>query len=76
MARLLIQSKATGRFLAPSPEDGQPQWVLSLREVGAGVLQDMDQVAQLVEDHCDHDDFPQVIDLDRVGTVNDYVGGN
>lgn len=73
MARLLIQSKATGRFLCPSPDDGQPEWTLSLREAGGGVCDDMERITQLVEDHCDHDDFPQVIDLDKLGTSNDYT---
>ncbi|MBV5292546.1 MAG: hypothetical protein JZU58_09345 [Curvibacter lanceolatus] len=70
--RLLVQSLATGRFLAPSLDDGQPEWVASLREAGGGVVGDMDAAFQLVEDHCDPEDRPQVIDLDRLGTANDY----
>lgn len=70
--RLLIQSLATRRFLAPSPEDGQPCWVDSLRAAGAGVVDDMERALQLIEDHCDFDDEPCVIDLDRLGTANDY----
>lgn len=70
--RLLIQSLATGRFLAPSLDDGQPEWVASLREAGGGVVDDMDAAVQLVEDHCDPEDRPQVVDLDRLGTLNDY----
>ena len=34
LARLLVQSATTGRFLCPSLEDGQPVWVVSLREAG------------------------------------------
>lgn len=72
MARLLVQSRETGRFLCPSPTGGEPEWVSSLREAGGGVVADLDQAHQLVHDHCDMDDKPQVIDLDRLGTVNDY----
>jgi hypothetical protein len=72
MPRLLIQSKTTGRFLCPSESDGQPGWVSSLKEAGGGVLADMESAFQLVQDHCDFDDQPQVIDLDRLGTLNDY----
>ena len=72
MARYLIQSTATGCFLCPSLDGGEPVWVASLREAGGGVLSDMEQVHQLVEDHCDFDDQPILIDLDRLGTANDY----
>ena len=70
--RLLIQSLATGRFLAPSIEDGQPEWVASLREAGGGVVADIETAQQLVQDNCDFDDQPILIDLDRLGTANDY----
>ncbi len=72
MARLLVQSSSTGRFLAPSLEDGSPVWVVSLREAGGGVVADIEAAHQLVADHCDFDDQPILIDLDRLGTVNDY----
>lgn len=68
MPRLLIQSRATGRFLAPNPEDGQPVWVLGLRAAALGIMEDADRVAQLLEDHTEFDDLPQVVDLDRLGT--------
>ncbi len=71
MARLLIQSKSTGRFLVPGA-DGQPEWVGSLREAGGGVLDDMESCFQIIEDHADFDDMPQIVDLDRLGTLNDY----
>lgn len=45
----------------------------SLREAGGGVVVDLDTVNQLVEDNCDFEDMPQLIDLDRLGTVRDYV---
>lgn len=72
MARLLIQSKATGRFLCPALDGGEPVWVVSLREAGGGVLSDIEAVHQLVEDNCEFEDQPILIDLDRLGTENDY----
>ena len=75
MARYLVQAANTGRFLAPSLDGGEPVWVASLREAGGGVVADMESVCQLVEDCCDCEDQPQVIDLDRLGTVNDYPVG-
>lgn len=71
MPRLIIQSLATGRFLVPG-EDGQPEWQTSLKTSGAGVFEEVERAMQLVEDWCDSDDRPQVIDLDRLGTENDY----
>lgn len=73
MPRYLIQSKTTGKFLCPSPDGGEPCWVQSLRESGGGVVADIDTVNQLVEDHCDFEDMPTLIDLDRLGTADDYV---
>ena len=70
--RLLVQSLSTGRFLCPSMQDGQPEWVASLREAGGGVVNDVEQAQQLVQDNCDFDDMPILIDLDRLGTANDY----
>lgn len=70
--RLLVQSLATGRFLAPSLEDGTPEWVQSLREAGGGVVRDVESAHQLVADCCDSEDLPVLVDLDRLGTVNDY----
>lgn len=70
--RLLVQSRETGRFLAPSTKDGQPEWVSSLREAGGGVVADMETAFQLMLDNCEWDDHPQVIDLDRLGTADDY----
>lgn len=73
--RLLIQSMNTGRFLAPSMEGGEPVWVSSLRDAGGGVVFEVDHAQQLFHDHCDFEDQAIVIDLDRLGTVNDYTGG-
>ena len=71
--RLLIQSQSTGRFLAPSLDDGQPEWVASLREAGGGVVPDVESAHQLVQDWCEPEDRPQLIDLDRLGTESDYM---
>jgi len=71
--RLLVQSKASGRFLCPALSDGQPCWVASLKEAGGGVVFDLETVDQLIADWCELDDLPQVIDLDRLGTESDYL---
>ena len=70
--RLLIQSSTSGKFLCPSLDDGQPIWVGSLKEAGGGVVADVESAVQLVEDHCDFDDKPVLVDLDRLGTALDY----
>lgn len=70
--RYLVQSKSSGRFLVPSPETGEPEWSLDLKKVGPGVVPTFEQAVQLVEDWCDVDDLPQVVDLDRLGTPQDY----
>lgn len=72
MARFLIQSLHTGMFLVPDLDDGQPVWVGHLREAGGGVVADMDTAWQIVADHCEPDDLPCLVDLDRLGTANDY----
>lgn len=71
--RLIIQSLVTGRFLVPSPEGGEPVWFKSLRDSGGGVFTDIEMVSQLLTDNTDSDDRAVVIDLDRLGTVNDYT---
>lgn len=71
--RLLIQSQSTGRFLAPSLDDGQPGWVTNLKESGGGVVFDLESAHQLVHDWCEPEDKPQLIDLDRLGTEADYL---
>ena len=72
MPRYVIQSGASGRFLTASPDGDEPMWVSLLQQAGGGVTDDMDRIAQLVADYCDVEDFPQVIDLDRLGTAEDY----
>lgn len=71
MARLLIQSRATGRFLAPD-EYNQPVWVVALRQAGGGITDDEERIAQLMLDWTEPEDLAQVVDLDRLGTPNDY----
>jgi len=73
MARFLVQSLASGLFLCPSLEDGTPMWVASLREAGGGVVPDAETAHQLVQDWCEPEDLPSLIDLDRLGTANDYL---
>jgi|GEM_PF-732463 len=70
--RLLIQSLTTQRFLCPSMDGGEPVWVSSLREAGGGVVSDIETAHQLVQDNCEFEDQPILIDLDRLGTINDY----
>lgn len=64
MSRYVIQSGTTGQFLAPSLEDGQPEWVTLLKE--AGIVFDLEGCAQLIEDHTEPFQRPQVIDLDEL----------
>lgn len=70
--RLIVQSTITGRFLCPSLDGGEPVWVRSLREAGGGVVSDPEIAASLLIDSCDSDDRAVLIDLDRLGTANDY----
>ncbi len=72
MPRYLLQSSVTGRFLCPSIDDGSTVWVRTLREAGGGVSTDPEVLSQLALDHCDFDDMPCIVDLDRLGTANDY----
>ena len=72
MSRLLIQSTVTGKFLCPDLEGGEPVWIASLRDAGGGVFSDVEMVHQLIQDNTDYDDRAIVVDLDRLGSVNDY----
>jgi hypothetical protein len=62
--RYVIQSATTGAFLAPSYEDGQPEWVMLLREAVA--VEDLETCAQLIEDHAEAWHRPQVVDLSEL----------
>ena len=70
--RLLIQSLVTGKFLCPALDGSEPMWTGSLREAGGGVVHTIEEAHQLFEDNCDIDDGAVVVDLDRLGTANDY----
>ena len=72
MSRLLIQSTVTGKFLCPDMCGGEPVWVSCLRDAGGGVFSDPEMIDQLIHDNTDYDDRAIVVDLDRLGTTNDY----
>lgn len=64
MSRYLIQSGVTFEFLHSDPRTGDVSWTPSLATaIRFGIADDMDQVAQLVEDHCDRG-AALVVDLD------------
>jgi len=54
MGRYVIQSGVTFAFLHSDPRTGDVSWTPSLlAALHFGVVEDLDQVAQLVDDHCD-----------------------
>lgn len=63
MPRYVIQSGTTGQFLAPSFEHGEPE-VMLLSEAGA--VDDLESVAQLLEDHTEPFHRAQVVDLSDI----------
>lgn len=64
MARYLIQSGSRWQFLHSSPVNGDVAWTPSLRTaMQFGVAEDLEEVKQLIDDHCDFGDA-LVIDLD------------
>lgn len=72
MPRYLVQSLGTGRFLAPSMEDGTPEWVPSLREAGGGVVRDYESALAMASEYAEIGEAVQVVDLDCLGTSDDY----
>lgn len=64
MSRYVIQSKFTGCFLAPSPEDGQPFWVTLLSD--AVSVQDEETAAEIIYDHLDSFHQAIIINLDLI----------
>lgn len=72
MPRYLVQSVDSGQFLVPDPEGGEPIWVPSLREAGGGVLADHDEAIRMGLEYIEQGEAVQVVDLDRLGTANDY----
>ena len=66
MARYLIQSRETWCFLHSHPERGDVMWTPSLQTaLRHGVVAELDDVAQLVQDHCDSPKDALVVDLDE-----------
>lgn len=61
MSRYVIQSGFTGAFLAPDPDDGQPRWVMLLRDACA--ISDLEAAVEMINDHVDSFHKAQVIDL-------------
>lgn len=70
--RLVVQSGKTGRFLVPSQYGDLTRWVRSLREAGGGVVSDEEAALQLLIDHTEPEDRAVLVDLDRLGTADDY----
>jgi len=64
VSRYLIQSAVTWEFLHCDPRTGDVCFTPSLlAALNYGVIEDADQVAQIVEDHCDRGST-LVVDLD------------
>lgn len=64
MARYLIQSGITFQMLHVDPRSGDVAWTPSLATaLRFGTVEDEEQVAQLVEDHCDRG-AALIVDLD------------
>ena len=64
MSRYVIQSRFTGCFLAPDPEDGQPVWVTLLSD--AVSVQDEETAAEMIADHLDQYHQAIIINLDDI----------
>lgn len=72
--RLLVQSLTTGLFLVPGDVGGDVSWVRSLREAGGGVVGDAETAHELAAEWAEQDEPCTVVDLDRLGTTDDYIG--
>ncbi|MBP6224896.1 MAG: hypothetical protein KA439_07545 [Rhizobacter sp.] len=67
MSRYLIQSAETFAFLHVSPRTGDLTWTPSLlTALRHGVIGDLDDAAQLKEDHCDRTAIVVDLDVDSV----------
>lgn len=64
MARLIVQSLATGCFLVPGGHT-EVSWERSLSEAGGGIVPDLLFAEQLLLDHCDLDDQAVIVDIDQ-----------
>lgn len=60
----VIQSVFTGAFLAPDPDDGQPRWVMLLKDACA--IPDAETAAEMIADHVDAFHKAQVVDLSEL----------
>lgn len=60
----VIQSAFTGAFLAPDPDDGQPRWVMLLKD--AWSVPDIETAAEMIADHVDSFHKAQVVDLSEI----------
>lgn len=60
----VIQSAYTGAFLAPDPDDGQPRWVMLLKDACA--IQEAEVAAEMINDHVDHFHKAQIVDLNEL----------
>ena len=60
----VIQSVFTGAFLAPDPDDGQPRWVMLLKD--ACSIPDAETAAEMIADHVDAFHQAQVVDLSEL----------
>jgi len=47
-----------------------------LREAGGGVTQDEEEAMAMAIEYAEQGEEVTVIDLDRLGTANDYTGGD
>lgn len=72
MCRYLVQSLDTGRFLVPDFEEGEPRWETSLMHAGAGIVREYDRAIQLAKDWAEIGEAVRIVDLDRLGTADDY----
>ena len=71
MARLLIQSQRTGKFLVQCPVSQEPIWERNLGRAASGIFEDISYAAQLISDWTLPEDLPMVIDLDNLFYLGD-----
>ena len=60
----VIQSAFTGAFLAPDPDDGQPTWVMLLKD--AHTVADIETAVDMIADHVDPFHRAQIVDLSEL----------
>jgi hypothetical protein len=64
MSRYVVQSSFTGAFLAPGLDDGQPGWVMLLRD--ACSVPDVETAVEMIADHVDAFHNAQIVDLEEI----------